>query len=56
MFECEGGIRKELVEELILIQVHPTNPTKTTKIGANLLGDAQENFKAFLQRNVDIFA
>lgn len=41
---------------LILIQMHLTNPTKTTRIRALLLKDAQDNFKAFLQRNADIVA
>lgn len=56
-FEREGGMRGEPVEELILIQVHPMDPAKTTKLGAMLPEDAQENFKAFLvfTKNLNIF-
>lgn len=46
--ECKGGTRGELVEELIPVQVHPTNLTKTTRIGALLHEEAWEGFKAFL--------
>lgn len=35
--ERNGSIREELIEELISIQIHSTNPTKTTKIGTLLL-------------------
>lgn len=43
------------MEKLISIQVHQTNPTKTTKVGALLHEEARENFRAFLQKNSDIF-
>lgn len=43
-------------EGLISIQIHPTDPTKTTKVGALLLKHVQENFKVFLQKNVSDFA
>lgn len=38
-FENDEVTWGEFVEELILIQVHLTNPTKTTKVGALLSKD-----------------
>lgn len=35
--ECHGVVRRELVEELIIIQIHPLNLAKATKIDALLL-------------------
>lgn len=35
-FERDGAIWREPVEKLIPVQVHPTNLTKTTKVGALL--------------------
>lgn len=52
----EGGIKGEPTKELIPVQMHQTNPTKTIRVGALLHEEAQKNFKAFLQNNVDIFA
>lgn len=46
--EGEGAIRGEQAAELILVQVHQMDPTKTTKIGALLHKEAQESFKGFL--------
>lgn len=43
------------MEELILIQIHPTNPTKIAKIGALLSSFTQEDYKTFLQQNIDVF-
>lgn len=40
--------RGESVEELITIQIHPMDPTKTIKIRAIFLKSAQEDFKTFL--------
>lgn len=55
-FKHDVGIWGEPVKELILVQVHLTNPTRTTKLGALLSDDALENFKAFLQKNANVFA
>lgn len=44
------------MEELLLVQVHPMDHAKTVRIEAMNPKDAHENFKAFLQRNADIFA
>lgn len=55
-FERDKVIRRELIKELISVQVHLTNLTKTTKVGALFLKGAQKNFKVFLQKNVDVFA
>lgn len=49
-------IQGELMEELISMQVHPTNPARTTQIGVILPKEAQESFITFLWENVDIFA
>lgn len=38
-FECDWAIRDESVEELILVQMQPIDPTKTTKVGALLPKD-----------------
>lgn len=55
-FEREGGIHGEPVEELILIQVHRMDPTKTIRIGTIFPKDSQENFQVFLRKNIDVFA
>lgn len=47
-FKCDGVIRGEPVVKLILIQVHQTDLTKTTKEGALISKDTQEDFKVFL--------
>lgn len=54
--EQDRAIREESIKELILVQIHPADHTKTTKIGALLLKNVQENFKAFFHKNVDVFA
>lgn len=54
--EQEGCMRGEPAEELVSIQVHLVDPTKIIKIGALLHKDAQEDFKAFLRKNSDVFA
>lgn len=36
--------------------MHSTNPTKIARLIALLPKNVQENFKVFLQRNVDVFA
>lgn len=53
--EHEEGIRAELAEELIPVQIHPMDPTKTTRIEALLHKDAQDNFKTFLRKNIFVF-
>lgn len=47
-FQRDGVILGTSVKELFLIQVHLTDPTKTTKLGALYPEDAQENLKVFL--------
>lgn len=46
---------RELVEELIPVQVHQMDLTKTIRIRALLPKDVQESFKAFLQKNAHVF-
>lgn len=43
---CES----ELVEELLIIQIHLTYLTKTIKIGALLTKSTQEDFKNFFSK------
>ena len=48
--------RGEPVEDLVQIQIHPTDPTKTTRIGALLSPQQKISFEKFLKENMDVFA
>ena len=43
-------------DEIVKFQVHPTDPTKTTSIGAQLNPDVEAALREFLRENWDIFA
>lgn len=47
-FQREGGTKGEPMEELIPVQVYPTNPTKGIRIEALLPKDVQKNFRVVL--------
>lgn len=44
------------MEELVPVQIHQIDLTKTTQIGVMLPREAQENFEIFKQKNADVFA
>ena len=44
------------MEDLVKIQIHPTDPMKTTQIGALLSPQQKISFKKFLKDNADVFA
>ena len=44
------------VDEIVKFQVHPTDPTKTASIGAQLEPMVDAALRAFLRENWDIFA
>ena len=44
------------VDEIVKFQVHPTDPNKTTSIGARLNPDVDAALREFLRENWDIFA
>ena len=48
--------RGQPIEDLLSIQVHPTDPTKTTRIGALLMEDQRTKLQQFLMDNIDVFA
>ena len=43
-------------DEIVKFQVHPTDPTKTASIGAQLSPDVEAALREFLRENWDIFA
>ena len=43
-------------DEIVKFQVHPTDPTKTASIGAQLNPDVEAALREFLRENWDIFA
>ena len=43
-------------DEIVKFQVHPTGPTKTDSIGAQLNPDVEAALREFLWKNWDIFA
>jgi hypothetical protein len=43
-------------DEIVKFQVHPTDPTKTACIGAQLNPDVEAALREFLRENWDIFA
>ena len=43
-------------DEIVKFQVHPTDPTKTASIGAQLNPDVEAALQEFLRENWDIFA
>jgi hypothetical protein len=43
-------------DEIVKFQVHPTDPTKTASMGANLDPKIAEALRSFLRENWDIFA
>ena len=43
-------------DEIVKFQVHPTDPTKTASIGAQLNPDVDAALREFLRENWDIFA
>ena len=43
-------------DEIVKFQVHPTDPTKTTSIGAQLDPSVDAALREFLRENWDIFA
>src|SRR3954467_5713111 len=46
----------KLAEEIVKFQVHPTDPKKTTSIGAQLEPTVDAALREFLRENWDIFA
>ena len=44
------------VDEIVKFQVHPTDPTKTASIGAQLNSTVDAALRDFLRENWDIFA
>ena len=44
------------VDEIVKFQVHPTDPTKTASIGAQLDPSVDATLREFLRENWDIFA
>ena len=48
--------RGEPVEEFVDVQLHPTDPSKTTKVGALLSTDLRKDFEKFLVENAYVFA
>ena len=44
------------MEELVDVQLHPTDLSKTTKVGVLLPPDLRKDFKKFLAKNADVFA
>ena len=42
-------------DEIVKFQVHPTDPTKTASIGAQLNADVDAALREFLRENWDIF-
>ena len=46
----------KLVDGIVKFQVHPTDPTKTASIGAQLNPDVDAALREFLRENWDIFA
>ena len=43
-------------DEIVKFQVHPTDPTKTASIGAQLNPEVEAALREFLRENWDIFA
>ena len=48
--------REEPVEELVNVQLHSANPSKTTKVGALLPPNLRRDFENFLAENADVLA
>ena len=46
----------KLADEIVKFQVHPTDPTKTASIGAQLDPAVDAALREFLHENWDIFA
>ena len=46
----------KLAEEIVKFQVHPTDPNKTSSIGAQLDPTVDAAIRTFLRENWDIFA
>ena len=56
MSERNEAPREEPVEELVDVQLHPANPSKTTKVGALLPPNLMRDFENFLAENADVLA
>ncbi|XP_028120239.1 uncharacterized protein LOC114317675 [Camellia sinensis] len=52
----EELVRGEPVEELVEVPVHPTDPTKTTKIGNQLSSQAKADLTALLAKHNNVFS
>lgn len=44
------------MKELVNVQLHPIDRSKTTKVGALLSPDLRKDFEKLLVENVDVFA
>lgn len=54
-FKKGKASKSEPVEDLVTINIYPTNMSKTARIGALLQGKKKAQFKNFLKHNLDAF-